>query len=111
LDQESGQWKLSVFGSDGGNPVKSFNLPIPYFQHFAWQRIRWMADGRALTYIDRRGGTSNIWSQPIEGGPATQLTDFKSGEIFNFAWSSDGKRLACTRGSVISDAVLISDLR
>jgi len=111
LDPDSGKWKLAVFPADGGSPTKSFDMPIPYFQHFAWQRIRWTADGRALTYIDRRGGTSNIWSQPFEGGSARQLTDFKSGEIFNFAWSSNGQQLACTRGSVISDAVLISDLR
>jgi len=111
LDQNSGQWKLAVFSSEGGTPLKSFEMPIPYLQHFVWQRIRWTADGRALTYIDRRGGISNIWSQPLDGGPTKQITDFKSGEIFNFAWSSDGKQLACTRGSVISDAVLISDLR
>jgi Tol biopolymer transport system component len=80
-------------------------------QHFVWQRIRWTADGGALTYIDRRRGISNIWSQPFEGGPAQQLTDFKSGEIFSFAWSSDGSQLACTRGSIVSDVVLITDLR
>lgn len=111
LDQNSGRLKLAVFAADGGSPVKSFDMPFPYLQHFVWQRIRWMADGRALTYIDRRGGISNIWSQPLEGGLAKQLTDFKSGEIFNFAWSPDGRQLAYTRGSVISDAVLISDLK
>lgn len=111
MDQNSGKLKLAVFSHDGGSPVKSFDMPFPYLQHFVWQRIRWTADGRALTYIDRRGGISNIWSQPLEGGQPRQLTDFKSGEIFNFAWSPDGKQLACTRGSVISDAVLITDLR
>jgi serine/threonine protein kinase/dipeptidyl aminopeptidase/acylaminoacyl peptidase len=111
LDPDSGQWRLAVFPAEGGNPTESFNIPIPYLQHFVWQRIRWTSDGRALTYIDRRGGISNIWSQPFEGGPAKQLTDFKSGEIFSFAWSADGKQLACTRGSVVSDAVLINDLR
>lgn len=111
LDQDSGQWKLAVFPYDGGSPTKSFDMHIPYLQHFVWQRIRWTADGRALTFIDRRGGISNIWSQPFEGGPAKQFTDFTSGEIFNFAWSADGKQLACTRGAVISDAVLITDLR
>jgi serine/threonine protein kinase/Tol biopolymer transport system component len=111
LDQDSGKWRLAIFPSDGGNPTKLFDMPIPYMQHFAWQRIRWTADGGALTYIDRRGGISNIWSQPFEGGPAKQLTDFKSGEIFSFAWSHDGSQLACTRGSIVSDAVLITDLR
>jgi eukaryotic-like serine/threonine-protein kinase len=110
-DPDAGQFKLAVLPSVGGVPIKFFDIPIPYLQHFSWQRIRWTADGQALTYIARRGGISNIWSQPLEGGPAKQLTDFKSGEIFNFAWSSDGKQLACSRGSIISDVVLISDLR
>ena len=40
-----------------------------------------------------------------------QLTNFKTGRIFNFDWSRDGKWLALARGSVTSDVVLISDLR
>jgi len=33
----------------------------------------------------------NIWAQPIEGGAAKQLTDFKDRDIFSFDWSRDGK--------------------
>ena len=57
------------------------------------------------------GGTSNIWKQPLDGGPATQLTDFKTDRIFWFDWSRDGKQLALVRGTVSSDVVLISDIK
>src|SRR6185503_1699399 len=105
------RWKLAVFPFDGGAPTKTFDMPMPYLQHFVWQKIRWTADGQALTYIDRRGGISNIWSQPLSGGDPRQLTDFKADQIFNFAWSADGKQLACARGVVTSDAVLISEFK
>lgn len=111
LDEPTSQWKLAVFSFDGGPPAKTFDMPMPYLQHFVWQKIRWTADGQALTYIDRRGGISNIWSQPLSGGPPRQLTDFKADQIFNFAWSSDGKQLVCARGVVTSDAILISDFK
>jgi len=64
-----------------------------------------------LTYVDTRGGISNIWSQPLEGGPPKQVTDFKSEEIFSFARSRDGRQLALARGVETGDVVLISDSR
>ena len=48
-------------------------------------------------------------SQPVDGGPAVHLTDFKSDLIFAFEWSRDGRHLACARGIVTSDAVLFSN--
>jgi Tol biopolymer transport system component len=73
--------------------------------------IQWTPDGRALAYVDTRGGVSNIWRLPIDGRPSTQLTDFKSDLIFRFAWSRDGKELALARGMLSRDIVLIRDLR
>ena len=35
---------------------------------------------------------SNVWNQPVDGGPAKQVTDFKDMLITGFAWSSDGKQ-------------------
>jgi hypothetical protein len=53
----------------------------------------------------------NLWNQPIGGGPPRRMTNFDTGEIFNFAWSRDGKRLAVVRGSRSQDVVLISNFR
>jgi Tol biopolymer transport system component len=96
------QLVIALIPFDGGQPVKTFNLPSQF--------IRWNADGSALTYIDSRGGVSNIWSQPVDGGKPVQLTDFKSDQIFAFEWSRDGKQLACARGIVTSDVVLFNNL-
>jgi hypothetical protein len=54
---------------------------------------------------------SNLWSQPLDGGKAKQITDFKSDLIYNFAYSRDGRQLALARGSHTRDAVLISEVK
>jgi Tol biopolymer transport system component len=97
---EMGAAKLAIIPFDGGPPVKTFDIIAPF---------RWTADGRALIYIVDRGGTSNIWKQALDGGPATPLTDFKIDRIFFFDSSRDGKQFAFIRGAVSNDVVLISD--
>ena len=59
-------------------------------------------------YVDMRNGASNVWRQPVDGGPPQQITNFKSGRIFRFAWSRDGKTLICEREAVLNDLALIT---
>jgi eukaryotic-like serine/threonine-protein kinase len=110
-DGETSPWKVAVIPFEGGEPVKLFDIPMLSIPMLFWQRVRWSSDGQALTYIENRGGVSNIWSQPLDGGKPTQLTDFKTDRILNFDWSPDGKQLACVRGLMTSDVVLLSDLK
>jgi Tol biopolymer transport system component/DNA-binding winged helix-turn-helix (wHTH) protein len=99
--------QLSILPFSGGEPVKTFNaIPLVYPQI-----IRWMPDSRALTYLDVQKGVTNIWSQPIDGAPPRQVTNFKEDLIFRFAWSHDGATLACERGAEINDIILVSDFK
>jgi serine/threonine protein kinase len=106
LDENTNTQKIAIISSQGGSPLKVFNIPI-----HPWQRIRWAHDGSALTYVDVRSGISNIWSQPLDGGPPRQVTDFRADQIFSYDWSHDGKQLACERGVETNDVVLISDYK
>lgn len=72
--------------------------------------LQWSQDGKSIHYTVNSSNVSNIWSQPIDGSPAKQITDFKDSLTTGFAWSRDGKTLACTRGLLLRDAVLITDL-
>ncbi len=103
-----GNGKVAIITSEGGQPRKVLDIPTPFIVEPGFQ---WTSDGRALTYADRRGGVSNIWNQPLDGGPPKQVTDFRSDEIFSFAWSRDGKQLALARGIETGDVVLVSDSR
>jgi serine/threonine protein kinase len=69
--------------------------------------FQWSPDSQSLTYI--KNGTPNLWSFPIKGGKETQLTDFSLGNLRNYVWSADGKRILIIRGIVNFDLVLIKD--
>jgi len=71
-------------------------------------RPKFMADGRAIAYLD--GATqTNIWIQPLDGSAPHQLTHFADDgkTIWDYAWSTDGKRLAVARGSISNNIVLL----
>lgn len=106
-DEENATWKLSIMPFDGGAPTHTFNIPSTVNPLF--DALRWTPDGRALNYPVTQNGATNIWSQSVEGGPPKQLTAFKENKIFSFAWSLDGKRLACVRGVETHDVVLIKN--
>jgi Tol biopolymer transport system component len=73
---------------------------------------RWMADGRSIAYVDTQTAT-NIWVQPVDGGPPRQFTHFANDgrTIWDFAWSADGKRLAVGRARATNNIVLFKGLR
>jgi len=100
-------WRIGVFPPDGGRVMKVFEFAATVSVDSA---LRWTSDGRGVSYVDNRGGISNIWIQPLDGSPARPVTDFHGGEIYSFAWSRDGN-LAISRGMQTSDLVLISDVR
>lgn len=102
-DTAEGGWQAALFSFDDMQLVRS----IPHIP--AGSRLRWQPDGSALTYIvTDSDGTSNIWSQPLAGGPPRHLTSFREDQIFDYAWSADGTQLVCLRGTTVSDAFLLT---
>lgn len=99
--------RIAVAQSAGGEPIKVFDLPTEATP----RRMQWSADGSAITYFITRNSVSNLWSQPIDGGAAKQLTNFESSKMHYFAWSRDGKQLAIVRITETSDVVLIRDFK
>ena len=71
----------------------------------------WAPDESGLDYVLTRNGVSNIWRQPLTGGPPVQITRFSAGKIFSFAWSPDGRWLSLGSGTSRSDVVLMSNER
>lgn len=99
---------LSIMSTSDGKLVKSFDAPPGIYDVGC---LRWSPDDSALQYIVTRDGVTNLWQQPLAGGPPRKLTSFNSGLIFWFNWSRDGRRLLMARGSLTRDAVLLSHLR
>ena len=101
----AGGLRIGIVPAAGGLLEKSIELPASAAGNL---NLRWTPDGRSVAYIDGRGNTENIWLQPVSGGKPKQLTHFSDGDVFNFAWSRDGKMLALARGASSSDAVLFT---
>jgi Tol biopolymer transport system component len=104
-DETDSKWKVATIAFAGDKPTKVFDVPS-----FPQNIIRWTPDGRALTYNRTQGGVSNIWILQTDGAESKQLSHFKSDRTFYFDWSRDGK-LICSRGGLITDVVLITDIK
>ena len=104
-------WKIGIIPFEGGEPLKTFDLPstinvLPYESG-----LRWTPDGRTLIYAGYQGDVPNVWGQPLNGGAPKQLTNIKADKILSFDLSRDGKQLVLARTSESYDAVLVSDFR
>ena len=100
--------RIDIIPFEGGAPVKTFNFTV---SGTVLSLLQWAADGKSVLYTVNANNVSNIWRQSIDGGPPKQITDFKEMLMTGFAWSRDGKQLACTRGNLMRDAILITDLK
>jgi Tol biopolymer transport system component/DNA-binding winged helix-turn-helix (wHTH) protein len=106
ISQPNHPANLAIIPIAGGPPARVFQLP----ETATPPPMSWTPDGRAVSFINDVNGVGNIWQQPVAGGPATPITHFASGRLFNFQWSRDG-RLALSRGTETTDAVLIRNFR
>ncbi|HEX8844121.1 MAG TPA: protein kinase [Pyrinomonadaceae bacterium] len=99
--------RIAVIPFEGGEPVKTFEIPPGLGG--ARTILQWARDGRSLLYTAINNNVSNVWGQPLDGGPPVQLTNFKEHIITAYDWSRDGRTLAVSRGILIRDAVLINN--
>ena len=97
--------KIALLPATGGAPVNTFVRPI------GTNKLRWSPDQKSIQYLLTRRAATNVWEQPLAGGPPRPVTDFTSGHIFDFAWSRDGKQLLLAKGEETSDVLLISNFR
>jgi eukaryotic-like serine/threonine-protein kinase len=100
--------RVAIMPFEGASIAKTFEVPAT---GTVLSTIEWSHDGKSILYSVTASNVTNIWSQPLDGGSAKPLTDFKDLLMTGFAWSRDGKQLACTRGSLVRDAILVTDLK
>jgi serine/threonine protein kinase/Tol biopolymer transport system component len=98
------QEKLALVDTVTGQTTKLLD-----FQQPNNGAVRFSTEGKAVVYPIRVRGVDNLWSQPLDGAPGKQITDFKAEHIYDFHWSFDGSELGLIRGHTDSDVVLIRD--
>jgi len=96
---------LAVFPAAGGQPSTVFTQSLPPIHGGVW----WSRDGRTLYYTS--ADRTNVWRQPLRGGPATALTDVGDGMINRGDLSPDGRSLLAVRVNPLRDAFLITGFR
>jgi len=102
--------RFALLSLNDGRVVQKFNLPVSASAAGRFNTA-WTSDSGAFDFGDFVDGAWNIWRQPVAGGAPKQITSFDgSQEIFSFAWSRDGTRLAVSRGTYSTDAVLLTSL-
>ena len=97
--------KLAVVSATGGATTHDFTRPS------GTSGLAWSPDEKGIQYLLTRNGATNVWEQPLTGGPPHQVTGFTSDHIFDFSWTRDGKELLLSRGQDTSDVVMISNFR
>ena len=97
------QSKIVVASAEGGNPLYTFDSP------YGVTGGRFTPDSKAIAFRLTRNRAGNIWEQRLSGGELVPVTKFTSDDMFAFAWSKDGKRLAFSRGQQKTDVVMMKD--
>ena len=94
---------IKTIPASGGAPTRAFDAN-PLISGV----MQYSGDGKSVYYPITERGVSNMVQQSIDGGPATQVTDFKELDIHGYAYDWPNKKLAITRGKSNSDVVLIT---
>ena len=98
-----------IFGTTGGARVCAF----PGFEPCRLVNVipgPFSADGKTVFAVDPKD-PANIIAQPLDGSAPRPLTHFTDKPIADFSASPDGTRMAITRGTQISDVVLVTGLK
>lgn len=100
--------RMGVIPFEGGEPVQVFDVPTTVNIDMS---PKWTPDAKAITFVDNRGGRRNLWLQPVTGGPAKQVTDYRQDGMYRREWTRDGKQVAIVLGGSRSDVIKITEFR
>jgi len=76
---------------EGGAPIATFTWPPRVFA------VKWMPDGKGLSFLVTKDNIANLFTQPLSGGPPRPATRLTEGGIDDYLWSPDSKRLVLKR--------------
>jgi dipeptidyl aminopeptidase/acylaminoacyl peptidase len=89
LAANRGRTDVWLVGTDGGPAAAARQLTTDPAND---SEPAWAPDGRAIYFLSRRGGTSQVWWLPLAGGEASQVTNLPI-DVTGFRVFPDGKHL------------------
>ena len=100
--------KIKILSADNGSVVSEFTAEAAFISNTG---AHWSTDDQYLVYRVIKNAATNLWRQPIKGGDPESLTRFPKGDLYNFSYSFDGKKIYLSRGTQIRNAILIRNFR
>jgi Tol biopolymer transport system component/TolB-like protein len=92
--------KVAILSDETGKRLKSIDLAA------SRRLLSWTPDSKSLIYIQKN--SPDLWEQPIDGAAPRRLTNFSLEQTWNFAFSSDHRQVALSRGNINTETVLIN---
>lgn len=110
MPSPDGRWLAGHYSTAQGERIVAFPAAGGAMQRFDTvpPNAQWTGDSRGFLYIETRAGVSNLMRRLVSTPAAAPVTRFTSEQIFNYAMSPDGTRLAVVRGRFNSDVVMVS---
>lgn len=103
-DRTTNKTSIALRSLENGSILKTFDITPSRF-------LRFTPDGKALIYKNsdlKLAPVSSIWIKYLDDTPQRELVDFKQGDIYWADFSTDGKQIACLRGRLSSDLILLT---
>jgi TolB protein len=106
-DETEKRSKVRVRPFETAEPSTVFNISPVNF-------LLWTNDGKSLLYRElesMRDASSILLQQSLAGGPPKPFLAIKSDGIFGAAQSKTDKKIALIRGTLLTDAVMLTQIR
>ena len=79
----------------GGDPIPAVDVQRGFYVQTGASVVTvpiWSPDGRAVAFLKRLNGSTQVWVASVEGSDGRQVTH-APGDVEEVAWSADGRRL------------------
>ncbi len=103
-DLSDPKWEIAIYNSGATEPLRRFSFPN---NRMPEPPLHWMPKEDAIGYTET--AVSNIWAQPVNGGPPRQLTSFPSAASIRSIGRATVNFSTLADGVTTSDVVLMRD--
>ena len=112
---QNGASDMEIYAAEPEGAEARLVTRIPGSRLASWMLMQPVLspDGKNLAVLLPDGPVTNLWAQPVDGGPLRQITDFGAQATFiarRVSWSTDGHSIYAAVGRGESDIVLLSNL-
>jgi serine/threonine protein kinase len=107
VDRNDGKSKVGIAKIGGGEAEYIVDV-------WPMHVLKWSKDEKSIIYREREAGENpyaSLWEHNLEKNSKKLLFNISPDILRDTSWSADGKHFAVLRGKLVSDAVMMSNIR